>query len=129
MGFEFIRLVDGDDGETHLVEVDLPLSFVPGSDVSVAPLPVTKMTYVEYPEDREEITPGWHPTPHPRHFMMSVVGGFEITTTSGDTRRFGPGDWVLCDDLTGKGHITRGLPGRRVNLVIDVPDDWEVPEG
>ena len=59
--------------------------------------------------------------------MVSVVGGFDITTTSGERKRFLPGDWVLCDDLTGRGHITEGLPGERVNLVIDVPDEWELP--
>jgi hypothetical protein len=35
----------------------------------------------------------------------------EITTSDGETRRFGPGSLCLLDDTTGKGHNTRVLGG------------------
>jgi hypothetical protein len=44
-----------------------------------------------------------------------------------DHQRFGPGDCVLCEDLAGKGHLARSLPGHRVSPTFDVPDDWELP--
>jgi hypothetical protein len=30
-------------------------------------------------------------------------------TSDGDVRRLGPGDVLFCDDLTGKGHVTRAI--------------------
>ena len=32
-----------------------------------------------------------------------------MVTSDGETRRFSPGDVLLCDDLTGKGHVTRAV--------------------
>ena len=127
MGLRVTRLVADADGETHLVDVELPTEVHPDSGVSRIEIPVTRMVYVEYPPDRAEVMSGWHSTPLPRHFMVSVSGGFEVTTTSGDTKGFAPGDWLLCDDLEGKGHRTRGLGEPRVNLVLDIPEDWPVP--
>jgi hypothetical protein len=30
-------------------------------------------------------------------------------TSDGEARRFRPGDVLFCDDLTGKGHVTRAI--------------------
>jgi len=38
----------------------------------------------------------------------------------GTTRRFGPGDVVLADDRTGKGHTTRSLGVPRVSATVAV---------
>jgi hypothetical protein len=128
MGLRFTRLINDDEGETHLIDIEAPTEREPRSGVSRVEIPLTRLVYVEYPTDQVETMPGWHSTPPPRHFMVSVRGGFEVTTTSGDTKRFAPGDWILCDDLEGKGHITKAVgEGPRVNLVLDVPDDWQVP--
>jgi len=50
----------------------------------------------------------WHPTPK-RWFMVTLAGEIEVTTTDGETRRFGPGSLWLIDDTTGRGHNTRVL--------------------
>jgi hypothetical protein len=50
----------------------------------------------------------WHPK---RWFVVTLSGEMEITTSDGETRRFGPGSIWLLDDTTGKGHNTRVLAG------------------
>jgi hypothetical protein len=32
-----------------------------------------------------------------------------VAASDGEARRFAPGDVLLCEDLTGKGHVTRAL--------------------
>jgi hypothetical protein len=54
---------------------------------------------------------GWngdarHPAPR-RFLAVTVSGEFEVTTSTGDTRRFGPGSVYLVEDTTGAGHSTR----------------------
>ena len=44
----------------------------------------------------------------------------EIGIGDGTTRRFGPGDVVLADDLTGQGHATRSLGVPRISATVPV---------
>jgi hypothetical protein len=45
-------------------------------------------------------------------------GRWEIGIGDGTTRRFGPGDVVLADDLTGQGHTTRSLGVPRISATV-----------
>src|SRR5580704_1106985 len=46
----------------------------------------------------------------PRRFILvGVTGEYAVTTSRGDTRRFGPGSVLLAEDTTGKGHSTRTI--------------------
>jgi quercetin dioxygenase-like cupin family protein len=69
--------------------------------------------------------PGWvgelHPAPT-RQFLALMSGEVEMETTDGMVRRLGPGDLVLLEDTSGKGHVTRNIgDGYAVFLVIPVP--------
>lgn len=44
----------------------------------------------------------------------------EIETGDGTKKRFGPGDIMLADDLTGRGHITRAV-GNKPRLYAQIP--------
>ena len=35
---------------------------------------------------------------------MTLSGEWAVTVTDGECRRFGPGEFVLLEDLTGRGH-------------------------
>ena len=48
----------------------------------------------------------WHNAPW-RQYVVTLSGTWEIETSDGDIRRFGPGDVLLAEDLTGKGHVNR----------------------
>jgi len=49
-----------------------------------------------------------HNAPQP-YICIVLSGALEVAASDGETRRFAPGDVLLCEDLTGKGHATRTL--------------------
>ena len=49
-----------------------------------------------------------HNAPQP-YICIVLSGELEVAASDGETRRFAPGDVLLCEDLTGKGHATRTL--------------------
>jgi hypothetical protein len=67
----------------------------------------------------------WHTAPE-RQLAVSLNGIVEYETSDGDVRRFGPGEIVLVEDTTGRGHITRFAEGEQGFLHIPVPADWTV---
>ena len=63
----------------------------------------------------------WHPCPT-RQFLALMSGAVEMETTDGTVRRLGPGDLVLLEDTTGKGHVTRNIGnGFAMFFVVPVP--------
>lgn len=65
----------------------------------------------------------WHPCPA-RQFLALMSGAVEMETTDGTVRRLGPGDLVLLEDTTGKGHTTRNIgEGYSTFLVVPVPPE------
>ena len=52
--------------------------------------------------------------------LFILAGQMGIGIGDGTTRRFGPGDVVLADDRTGKGHTTRSLGVPRVSATVAV---------
>ena len=46
----------------------------------------------------------------------------EVVIGDGTTQRFGPGDAVLFEDLTGQGHTSGASGGDRLTAIIPVAD-------
>ena len=56
--------------------------------------------------------------------MAVQKGEFEVTVSDGEVRVFVPGDLILLEDLSGKGHYTK-FPehaGENLILVTQLPD-------
>jgi quercetin dioxygenase-like cupin family protein len=67
-------------------------------------------------------TEDWHVAPR-RQLMVCVRGLVEITAGDGQKRRLGPGQFMLLEDTSGKGHITHATGAAdHVALAIPVPD-------
>jgi quercetin dioxygenase-like cupin family protein len=49
-----------------------------------------------------------HNAPQP-YVCIILSGEGELATSDGEARRFHPGDVIFCNDLTGKGHVTRAI--------------------
>jgi hypothetical protein len=129
MALRIVHLHADADGETHFTDVVLEAASAPGGSVSVLSVPTKKLTHAEYDDGAggDEVIPGYHATPA-RHFITPLRGGFEVTTTTGATRRFLPGDWIFFDDIGSRGHLTRRIGSeRRVNLIVEVADEWRPP--
>ena len=115
------RLYAGEDGESHYEDVDMETTEVdfapPAPPVLVtAPKAAQRYLFLSTPA-------GWfgdlHPAPA-RQLMMVVSGGLEATASDGETRRFAPGDAILVEDTTGKGHTTRNPGGEAVIAVVQL---------
>ncbi len=104
------RLYSGDDGHSHLEE--LQIAEHPGLSEAVA---VSTITFREW-EAGHFID--WHPAPR-RQYIISVSGNIEIGLGDGTTHTFNPGDARLVEDTTGHGHTTRVTGGARsISVVI-----------
>ena len=92
------RLYTGDDGETHIEELDLA-----SHPELTSPLAATSVTFSSSePGDFRD----WHPGPR-RQFVITLSGEAEIGLGDGSFHRFRPGHVTLVEDLTGRGHTRR----------------------
>ena len=96
------RLYAGDDGESHIEELDLA-SHPELTTLQGAKGVVFRSSLPGYFSD-------WHTAPR-RQYIFILEGQMEIGIGDGTKRRLGPGDVVLADDLTGQGHTTRSVGG------------------
>ena len=94
-----VRIYTGHDGQTHFE--DLPLPAEEGHNVALQE--GANLVFRCFPADYSS---DWHTAPR-RQYIFILAGQMEIGIGDGATRRFGPGDVVLADDLTGQGHTTR----------------------
>jgi hypothetical protein len=92
------RVYSGADGQSHVAEE--PLAMKPFTDVEGAHGEGTPMRSVA------GYVLSWHCAPR-RQYSISLSGQAEIEVGDGTVVRVGPGDVVLAEDLTGRGHITR----------------------
>ena len=98
-------------GETHFGVQDLP-----DRELAVGPPPnptgqmsdfgaVTTMCVISFPAGTDAPA---HNAPQP-YIAIILSGEGEVVTSDGEARRFHPGEVLFCNDLTGKGHVTRAV--------------------
>ena len=64
----------------------------------------------------------WHPAPR-RQYVITLEGQTEIGLGDGTKRILNPGDVLLADDLTGRGHTTAVYGDKpRVSVAIPIVD-------
>jgi hypothetical protein len=64
----------------------------------------------------------FHTAPR-RQYVITLSGEMEVETSDGVVRRFGPGDVLLAEDLTGRGHTTKVVSeGPRTLVVVPLAD-------
>jgi hypothetical protein len=116
---QYFRIYADSDGESHFEDVDVALeSQARDSDVS-ALYPATGVIFRRSPSDQFI---DWHPAPR-RQFVVTLSGEAEVEASDGEIRKIGPGTVMLAEDITGKGHVTRGMGTQeRLSLFIPVPD-------
>ena len=119
-----LRIYADADGESHLAEVDIPLSpkeVFPGAPpfrVS-ARHRATGVQFATHPPGLGVVD--WHNPPE-RQLVVFLTGETEFETSDGDVRRLGPGSLVLAEDTWGKGHISRHPDEEQQVIYIPVPD-------
>src|SRR5712692_6011709 len=109
------RLYTGTDGQSHLEELKIP--FAPGGMGEQAPM--QKAHGVVFSRVQPGAFMDWHNAPR-RQFVITLQGAVEIGLGDGSIHRFGPGEGILAEDLTGKGHTTRAV-GNEPRITIAIP--------
>ncbi|MGZ9189770.1 MAG: hypothetical protein ACXW39_06920 [Nitrospira sp.] len=66
---------------------------------------VTTMCVISFPAATEAPA---HNAPQP-YIAIVLSGEGEVVTSDGEARRFHPGEVLFCNDLRGKGHVTRAV--------------------
>src|SRR5579862_1388555 len=107
-----VRIYTGGDGQTHFEDLPLPAE----ESLNVALQAGANLVFRRFPADYFS---DWHTAPR-RQYIFILSGQMEIGIGDGTTRRFGPGDVVLADDLTGQGHTTRSVGGPRISATVPV---------
>ena len=107
----FVRIYSGEDGQSHFEELELPTGPVGRSPVQAA-------TGISFRHSEPGDFMDWHNAPQ-RQYVITLSGQVEIGIGDGTVRRLGPGDVLLAEDLTGRGHTTRNVgDGPRVSVAI-----------
>lgn len=115
-----LRVYTGDDNESHFEELDVPLAATRYGSLS-ALVPAKGVIFRETPAGGEL---DFHNAPQ-RQFVVTLSGVVEIECGDGSKRRLGPGDILLADDTTGRGHITREIDAPRRSLFIPLAEDFD----
>jgi len=101
------RLYTGKEGESHFEEIEVEIGKLqPGEGI------IFRHASPGHVQD-------WHPAPR-RQYVVTLSGLGEIEIGDGTKRRFGPGDIMLADDTTGRGHITR-VVGNEPRVYAAIP--------
>ena len=67
----------------------------------------------------------WHNAPR-RQLCFMLEGVWEIGTTDGEKRRWGPGEAFLPDDVEGRGHTSEVIEGPVRMVFVPLPDEVDL---
>jgi len=108
---KFPRIYTDEQGETHIGVRDLPEH---EARLGPPPNPVGRMTEIEAATSfvTLSVPTGTEAPAHnaPQPYICIVLSGEgEVVASDGATVRLGPGGLIYCDDVSGKGHVTRSI--------------------
>ncbi|HEV8473154.1 MAG TPA: hypothetical protein VGR82_10300 [Methylomirabilota bacterium] len=110
-----IRIYTGSDGTSHFEDVEPKLQALGDQSESAELLPGSGIVVRRFAPTR---TNPWHHAPG-RFAVFTLSGAVDIEIGDGTVRRFGPGDVLIAEDLTGQGHGTREVgPEPRVSIFV-----------
>ena len=109
-----IRIYTGEDGQSHFEDLDTEHGARAFFEVQAANS--CELRFYE-PEKFQD----WHRAPR-RQYVVTLSGHAKVQIGDGTSLALGPGDVILADDLTGRGHTT-GTEGDEpwVYLTIQLP--------
>jgi hypothetical protein len=113
------RIYTGPDGQTHAELIDMKLTPGGGSGELSE---MAKVTGVQFRRQAPNYFQDWHTAPR-RQYVITLSGRGEIELVGGQKIPLGPGHILLAEDLTGKGHISRGVGTEdRISLFIPLAE-------
>ena len=111
------RIYTGPDGLTHAEVIDVKLRSGSGPGELSEMMKVTGLQFRRTPPN---YLLDWHPAPQ-RQYVVTLSGRGEIELAGGQKIPLDPGHILLAEDVTGKGHISRGVGTEdRISLFIPI---------
>ncbi|MCY4555553.1 MAG: hypothetical protein OXF79_04075 [Chloroflexi bacterium] len=120
---QVVRIYTGDDGESHIEEMQLPFEQV-GHALRTA---TEAATGVQFSSLKPTQLVDFHTAPR-RQYVITLQGQVEIGIGDGTKRIFNVGDIELCEDLSGRGHTTRSV-GDVDRISVQIPLADQTPGG
>ncbi len=111
------RLYTGNDGESHFQDVEFPLSGEGPEKLSE----LIKANGMMFRETTGAYDLDFH-TVARRQFVVNLEGAVELVVGDGSKRILGPGDILLAEDKTGRGHISRAVnkqPRKSIYIILE----------
>ena len=106
------------NGETHFRDIEI--EWVEEKHMSKLSkcFPATGIIFRETSGDYDL---DWHPAPR-RQYIINLDAGVQITASDGESRIIGPGEVILVEDTSGKGHLSKSVGGKMRHSIF-VPID------
>ncbi len=116
---KFLRLYAGEDGESHVEELDVaytPVEYAPPAPAIDLSEPVDAARYVmmRFPAGWDS---GLHPSPR-RQLFVVLSGEMEGAASDGSVVHLTPGDALLMEDTSGKGHTASAMGGQEARALL-----------
>ncbi len=108
------RVYSGPDGESHFEDMVIPLE--DRGDLGKRS-EIRKATGIVFGEWDAGYTIDWHNASH-RQYVITLEGEGEVEVGDGSKRQFGPGDILLAEDTTGRGHLSRCVNNQRRKVIF-----------
>jgi hypothetical protein len=113
----FMRIYSGPDGESHFE--DLAHTVEDGQFGATA---MQSAESIFFTRSRPRNDTDWHTAPR-RQYVIGLTGEVEIGIADGTKIVFKPGDVLLAEDLTGRGHTTRVVSeGIRISAMVPLKE-------
>jgi hypothetical protein len=111
------RLYTGADGLTHAEVMEAKLSLRPGGDLYEQG-EMLKATGAQIVRAAPGYVQDWHTAPR-RQYVITIAGRGEVELAGGKKVPLAPGQILLVEDVTGKGHLTRTIGNQdRVSVIV-----------
>jgi hypothetical protein len=111
---QIIRVYSGNDGESHFEDLTNDDLDKIVNRVGDGPINLTQRESPSFSD--------YHTAPR-RQYVVILSGTAEFETADGSKRRMVPGDVLVAEDLTGHGHIARGIGDEfRASLAVPLAD-------
>jgi hypothetical protein len=109
-----VRIYTGADHQTHFQDLAVETFATMAANVGKGEVRLNQGPAKSFSD--------FHNAPR-RQYVVITSGMMEVEIADGTKRQFGPGDVLVAEDLTGRGHITRGIgEDPRVSLAVPLGD-------
>lgn len=107
--FKITRVYSDENGDSHFEDQEIPLKEAGEIGALSELIPAKGVVFREVKPDYDY---DFHTAPQ-RQYIILLDGEIEIETSLGDKRKFGAGEILLVEDVSGKGHKTRNLQTKK----------------